>query len=82
MKRVLRFTKTQLQGAGKLDQAQIKRQLAQHGFDLSQKFHIKRDADSIYYTQGDGDVFVPEVKLTDTSDTPSRIGHSFSWGGN
>ena len=78
MRRVVRYTKSQIAGIGALDKEQIRAQLHQLGFDLTQPIQKMRDIDSVYYVQGEGKTFVPSFKVTVAAEN-SRQGRSNTW---
>ena len=78
MRRVIRYTYSQITGRGALDKEQIRAQLGQLGFDLTQPIQRKTDIDSVYYIQGEGKTIVPSFRVT----TPIEVtpaGRSLAW---
>ena len=78
MRRVVRYTRSQFTGSGALDNEQIRSQLHQLGFDLTQPIQKMQDIDSVYYVQGEGKTFVPSFRVTIAADN-SRQGRSNTW---
>ena len=77
MRRVVRYTYSQIAGSGALGKEQIRSQLHQLGFDLTQPIQKMRDIDSIYYVQGEGKTIVPSFRATAHNEVPE--GRSRKW---
>ena len=78
MRRVIRYTRSQIAGIGALDKEQIRAQLHQLGFDLTQPIQKMRDIDSVYYVQGEGKTIVPSFRVTAPMEV-KPAGRSLAW---
>ena len=78
MRRVIRYTRSQIAGIGALDKEQIRAQLHQFGFDLTQPIQRKTDIDSVYYIQGEGKTITPSFRVK-TPIEAKPAGRSLAW---
>ena len=78
MRKVVRYTRSQIAGSGALDKEQIRAQLHQLGFDLTQPIQKMRDIDSVYYVQGEGKTIVPSFRVK-TPIEAKPVGRSLAW---
>ena len=78
MRRVVRYTYSQITGSGCLDKEQIRAQLGQLGFDLTQPIQRKTDIDSVYYIQGEGKTITPNFRGT-AAGRVEPTGRSLAW---